>query len=116
MRIGLRVPQYAAGWQGCRDAALHAEDLGFAHLWVNDHFRTPGRDSLAPALDALTTLAALAPLTSRARLGVAVLSASYRAPAVTAIIRHHIRAHQCCIFPARSNNDSTRDNVAITSV
>lgn len=84
MRIGLRVPQYAAGWQGCRDAALHAEDLGFAHLWVNDHFRTPGRDSLAPALDALTTLAALAPLTSRARLGVAVLSASYRAPAVTA--------------------------------
>jgi acyl-coenzyme A synthetase/AMP-(fatty) acid ligase/alkanesulfonate monooxygenase SsuD/methylene tetrahydromethanopterin reductase-like flavin-dependent oxidoreductase (luciferase family) len=84
LRSGLRLPQYAATWSELRDAAARAEALGFDALWLNDHLRTPGRRSEDPAFDALTALAALAPLTSRARLGVAVLSASYRAPALAA--------------------------------
>ncbi len=83
-RIGLRVAQYGASWDTLRDCALLAERRGFHTLWVNDHFRTPGRLHLKPAFDAFTTLAALAPATSAARLGVAVLSASYRPPAVAA--------------------------------
>jgi acyl-coenzyme A synthetase/AMP-(fatty) acid ligase/alkanesulfonate monooxygenase SsuD/methylene tetrahydromethanopterin reductase-like flavin-dependent oxidoreductase (luciferase family) len=78
------VPQYAGTWAGLRDAALRAERLGFHGLWVNDHLQAPGRLPREPTFDALTTLAALAPLTSRAALGVAVLSATYRPPALAA--------------------------------
>lgn len=84
MRVGLRIPQYGTTWPALRDAALQAERRGFAHLWLNDHLQSPGRLRGVPAFDAFTTLAALAPLTSRARLGIAVLSASYRNPALAA--------------------------------
>jgi 4-hydroxybenzoate adenylyltransferase len=84
MNIGLRIPQYGTTWPQLRDAAVRAETCGFAHLWLNDHLQAPGRKKGAPTFDALTTLAALAPLTSRAGLGVAVLSASYRNPALAA--------------------------------
>jgi benzoate-CoA ligase len=84
MRIGLRIPQYGTTWPALRDAARRGERLGFAHLWLNDHLQSPGRLKAEPTFDALTTLAALAPLTSRARLGVVVLSASYRNPALAA--------------------------------
>lgn len=84
MNVGVRIPQYATTWPALRDAARHAERVGFAHLWLNDHFQSPGRRKDTPTFDALTTLAALAPLTARARLGTVVLSASYRNPALAA--------------------------------
>jgi alkanesulfonate monooxygenase SsuD/methylene tetrahydromethanopterin reductase-like flavin-dependent oxidoreductase (luciferase family) len=84
MRIGVRVPQYGSTWPEVRDAALLIERLGFDGIWVNDHLQSPGRHANEPAFDALTTLSALAALTNRARLGVAVLSASYRPPALAA--------------------------------
>jgi alkanesulfonate monooxygenase SsuD/methylene tetrahydromethanopterin reductase-like flavin-dependent oxidoreductase (luciferase family) len=83
-RIGVRLPQYGASWDELREAAVRCEELGFAGLWLNDHLQSPGRRKDEAAFDALTGLAALAPLTSRARLGVAVLSASYRPPALAA--------------------------------
>ena len=76
--IGVRVPQYGSTWDGIRAFALRAERRGFDGLWVNDHLQSPGRVKGEPAFDALVTLSALAALTERARLGVAVLSASYR--------------------------------------
>lgn len=82
--IGVRLPQYGADWPHILAFARRAERLGFASLWVNDHLLSPGRIAAEPAFDALTTLAALAPQTQRARLGVAVLSASYRPAAVAA--------------------------------
>lgn len=78
VRIGVRVPQYGSTWPELRDAALRIESLGFDGIWVNDHLQSPGRNKREATFDALTTLTALAPLTGRARLGVAVLSASYR--------------------------------------
>ena len=84
MRIGVRVPQYGSTWAELRDAAGHIERLGFDGIWVNDHLQSPGRNKREPTFDALTTLAALAPITERARLGVAVLSSSYRPPALVA--------------------------------
>ena len=83
-RIGVRVAQYGGDWSRLRDGALRAERLGFDSLWVNDHLRSPGRLAAEPTFDAMTTLAALAPLTSRIGLGTAVLSATYRHPAVAA--------------------------------
>jgi acyl-coenzyme A synthetase/AMP-(fatty) acid ligase/alkanesulfonate monooxygenase SsuD/methylene tetrahydromethanopterin reductase-like flavin-dependent oxidoreductase (luciferase family) len=84
VRIGVRVPQYGSTWSEVREAALHVERLGFDGVWVNDHLQSPGRIKREPTFDALTTLAALASITDRARLGVAVLSASYRPAALAA--------------------------------
>ena len=76
--VGVRIPQYGSTWPEVRDFALRAERLGFEGIWVNDHLQSPGRVKAEPVFDALTTLAALAALTERPRLGVAVLAASYR--------------------------------------
>jgi acyl-coenzyme A synthetase/AMP-(fatty) acid ligase/alkanesulfonate monooxygenase SsuD/methylene tetrahydromethanopterin reductase-like flavin-dependent oxidoreductase (luciferase family) len=76
--IGVRVPQYGSTWPEVRDFALRAERLGFASLWVNDHLQSPGRLKAEPTFDALATIAAIAAITRGPRLGVAVLSASYR--------------------------------------
>ncbi len=76
--IGVRVPQYGSSWDEIRRFALRAERRGFAGLWVNDHLQSPGRVKDEAAFDALVTLSALAALTERPRLGVSVLSASYR--------------------------------------
>ena len=84
MRIGVRVPQYGSTWPELRDTARRIEALGFDGVWVNDHLQSPGRDKREPVFDSLTTLAALAPLTDRVRLGVAVLSSSYRPPVLAA--------------------------------
>ncbi len=78
MRVGVRVAQYGSDWAALQDGALRAEALGFESIWVNDHLRSPGRLADEPAFDAFVTLSALAPQTSRARLGIVVLSAAYR--------------------------------------
>ena len=43
MKIGIHLPQYgrAAGPEAIRDAAKHAEELGFADVWVSDHVVIP---------------------------------------------------------------------------
>ncbi|MGI9539536.1 MAG: LLM class flavin-dependent oxidoreductase [Miltoncostaeaceae bacterium] len=84
LSVGLRLPEYGTDWPGLRDAALRAERLGFESLWLNDHFQTPGRETRQGAFEVMTGLAALAEATNTARLGTAVLSASYRYPAVAA--------------------------------
>lgn len=78
MRIGLRLPQYGAGWDTVVDVARALARGGVDHLWVNDHLQSPGRRKAEPTWEAFTTLAALAPLVADVRLGVAVASASYR--------------------------------------
>ncbi len=80
----MRIPQYGSTWAEIRDAAARIAHLGFDGIWVNDHLQSPGRDKAEPTFDAMTTLAALAPLVDRVRLGIAVVSAAYRAPALTA--------------------------------
>ncbi len=84
MRIGVRVPQYGGSWPQIRAAAERIAARGFDGVWVNDHLQSPGRMKGEPTFEGLTTLAALAPLVPRVRLGVAVLSASYR-PAPLAV-------------------------------
>lgn len=83
-RIGVRLPQYGSDWDTVVRFARRAATHGFDALWANDHLMSPGRRGAEPAFDALTTLAALAPLVAGPRLGVAVLSASYRPAALAA--------------------------------
>ena len=63
--------------------AIEAERLGYDSVWVSDHFYsfpTPGED----VFESMTTLSALAPVTSRIRLGVMALCNSYRQPSLLA--------------------------------
>jgi len=78
LRVGVRLPQYAASWPDLRDSAIRAESLGFSSAWLNDHLWTPGRLHRDDAFDVMTGLAAVAAVTDRIELGTAVMSASYR--------------------------------------
>ena len=96
MRFGLSLPHYgfsfpsgqisfadATGW------ARRAEDLGFDSVWVSDHFfysfaRYGADPSPIASLEPLTTLAGVAAVTDRIRLGTLVLCAAFRHPALLA--------------------------------
>jgi F420-dependent oxidoreductase-like protein len=93
MKVGLLVPQgwkgeytgwdAAAAWARTVELAVQAEELGFESLWVFDHFTTvPPADEIT--FESFSTLAALAALTRRVRLGHLVICAAYRNPALTA--------------------------------
>ncbi len=97
MRVGLALPHYDFSYPDGRPVtfervaavAREAERLGFDSVWMSDHFfasleRYGGDDTRHGSLEPLTTLAALAPLTERVRLGTLVLSASFRHPAILA--------------------------------
>ncbi len=97
MRFGLSLPHYdfslpggePASFQGIAEHAQLAERLGFDSVWVSDHFfyslaRYGAGDELHGSLEPMTTLAALAAVTERVRLGTLVLSAPFRHPAILA--------------------------------
>jgi len=77
--LGVLVPIAQAQWGPGTDPrdllgfAVRAEELGYSSLWVNDFL-------LTPRIEALTMLAALAPLTSRVTLGTATLLPVLRRP------------------------------------
>jgi len=100
VKLGFALPHYdfsfpeglAAGpvaFERVAAYAQRAEALGFAQVWVSDHFWTdlaryggpPGRQG---TLECWTTLSALATRTSRVRLGSLVLAAGFRPPSLLA--------------------------------
>jgi probable F420-dependent oxidoreductase len=97
VRVGLALPQYDFSLPGVdpirfdavAEVAVRAEQLGFESLWLSDHYfstleRYGGGPTRYGALEPLATLASLAPLTERVRLGTLVLSAGFRHPAILA--------------------------------
>ena len=96
MRFGLALPHYGfslpSGEIAFADTAAwarRAEALGFDSVWVSDHFfYSFGRYGADPApiasLEPLTTLAGVAAVTERVRLGALVLCAPFRHPALLA--------------------------------
>jgi F420-dependent oxidoreductase-like protein len=94
MDVGVVVPQ---GWTGEYDGwdarrawertvavARQAERLGFESIWVFDHFHTVPDPADELTFESFTTLAALAALTQRVRLGHVVICTAFRNPALTA--------------------------------
>ena len=77
MDVGIHLPQFgrAAVPGGIQRFARHAEDLGFAGLWVSDHLVVPASQSYpAPYLcDPLESLAFAAAATSSIGIGTSVL-------------------------------------------
>jgi F420-dependent oxidoreductase-like protein len=71
-------------WAKAKEVALLAEGLGYDHLWVYDHVETVPRREPEHVFEAWTVMAALAEITSTARLGQMVTCASYRNPGLLA--------------------------------
>lgn len=95
MRIGLHLPQIGdwAGPEALRRAAVHVEETGLDSVWVSDHLAFPEGEASAypyskdgsfpvsfdsPWLEALTSMAFIAAVTSRVSIGVSVLVAPLR--------------------------------------
>ena len=65
-------------------SARIAEDLGFDGVWGFDHFQPMYGEGPGETFEGMTTLAALAGVTSRIRLGLLVTGVTYRHPSVLA--------------------------------
>ncbi len=85
MRVCLMIEgQENVTWPQWLDLARTAEEQGFDVLFRSDHYMSLGGRDTEGALDAWTTLAALARATSRIRLGTLVSPVTFRHPAVLA--------------------------------
>jgi F420-dependent oxidoreductase-like protein len=85
MRVCLMIEgQEGVTWDQWRALATTAEDAGFEALLRSDHYQSLGAGPNTGSLDAWSTLAALATLTTTLRLGTLVSPATFRHPAVLA--------------------------------
>ena len=97
MKLGLALPHYDCSFPGPGPAsvdrvagyAVRAEALGFAEVWISDHFwldlerygGPPGRQGTP---ECWTTLTALAVRTATVRLGTLVMPVGFRPPGLLA--------------------------------
>jgi F420-dependent oxidoreductase-like protein len=94
MKVGLLAPQGwkgeydgwdpAAAWARTLELAGAAEEMGFESLWAFDHFHTVPDPTDEITFESFSTLAALAMVTKRVRIGHMVICTSFRNPALTA--------------------------------
>jgi alkanesulfonate monooxygenase SsuD/methylene tetrahydromethanopterin reductase-like flavin-dependent oxidoreductase (luciferase family) len=84
MRFGAAFWVNRCTWADLRDAALAAERAGWESLWIDDHLLADEGDPDDPKFEGWTTLAALAVLTTRVRLGLLVAANTFRPPGLTA--------------------------------
>jgi F420-dependent oxidoreductase-like protein len=94
MDVGVIVPQGWTGeyagwstedaWQRSLAVARAAERMGFESLWVYDHFHTTPEPTNELTFESFMTLAAVACVTDRIRLGHVVSCAGFRNPALVA--------------------------------
>jgi F420-dependent oxidoreductase-like protein len=83
LRFGIKLSQNATIDQ-LRDLWRLADEGGFDSCWVMDHFASLGPRDDGPIFETWTMLAAMAQLTTRTRIGCAVVGNTYRHPAVLA--------------------------------
>ena len=84
MKLGVILPLFSGDPAKVLAAAREAEELGFDGLFAFDHFFPPGAPRDRAALEAFTTLAAVAAVTDRAAIGTMVTRASLRPPGLLA--------------------------------
>jgi F420-dependent oxidoreductase-like protein len=84
MRFGLDVAQQRMSWDELVRRVQLAEELGFDGVWGFDHFQPMYGEGPGETFEGVATLAALAGVTVRIRLGLLVTGVTYRHPSVLA--------------------------------
>ncbi len=84
MRWGIFTSLTGTTWDTVQTLWRHAEASGWDTVCVTDHFMPNTPDRIGDVLECWTTLAALAPMVPRLRVGSIVLGNTYRHPAVVA--------------------------------
>jgi alkanesulfonate monooxygenase SsuD/methylene tetrahydromethanopterin reductase-like flavin-dependent oxidoreductase (luciferase family) len=85
MRFGLDVAQQRVSWDELVRRVQLAEELDFDGAWGFDHFQPMYGEGPGETFEGMTTLAALAGVTARIRLGLLVTGVTYRHPSVFAL-------------------------------
>lgn len=88
MKFGIGIPNYGEtlSSEGMRSVALEAEKIGFDSVWTTDHVLMP-KNSGTPyerIFDSVASLAYLASLTRKVKLGISSLIIAMRNPVVAA--------------------------------
>jgi F420-dependent oxidoreductase-like protein len=84
MRFAIFTGLGLTTWEAVRDLWIHADQSGWDAACVTDHFMPNTPDKAGDVMECWTTLAALAPLVPRMRIGTIVAGNTYRHPAVLA--------------------------------
>jgi alkanesulfonate monooxygenase SsuD/methylene tetrahydromethanopterin reductase-like flavin-dependent oxidoreductase (luciferase family) len=84
MRFGAAFWVNRTGWPEVRDACLAVERAGWDSIWIDDHLLADEGDPNDPKLEGWATLAAVAAVTQRVRLGLLVGANTLRGPGLTA--------------------------------
>ncbi|HEY7023768.1 MAG TPA: LLM class flavin-dependent oxidoreductase [Candidatus Limnocylindrales bacterium] len=80
MKFGAVFWMQGSTWPRLREAWEAAGRAGFDSLWTEDHLLADAGDWRQPKFEGWATLAALAPLTQTARIGVLVTAVAFRNP------------------------------------
>jgi alkanesulfonate monooxygenase SsuD/methylene tetrahydromethanopterin reductase-like flavin-dependent oxidoreductase (luciferase family) len=84
LSLGILLWNQATDWPAYEAAARNVEELGYDHIWAWDHLHAIFGDPQQPIFEGWLSLAALAKVTSRARLGLLVGANTFRNPALVA--------------------------------
>src|SRR3954463_14280002 len=78
MRFGIDIAQQRMPWSEVAARARFADELGYDGVWGFDHFQPMYGEGPGECFEAYTTMAALAMVTERGRLGLLVTGLTYR--------------------------------------